>query len=825
MKVYRYIIMANFIAWYLGKGVAEWSRFWKNTVRIAWRFFDAPELLATLFSSWRRDVSFPDWRGFHPIKVLNMISINLLTRLIGSLARMVTLLFGLFACGFLILFGFISWVMWISWPVLFFTALLLFFWSFAVGFGLLTLLGATAFAALKLYQIVGTPLPDQLDWDGMLRQPWFERVLFRLGIPDEERDTFRDPEQVSSIIDRLQIPREVWIKIVTREAMRESRNRKKPIFWSDERVQQTLPIGRFWKYGYTVRLDRYSLDLSQHDPTNYQYLELFGRDTDLEMLELDLTRPNQNSVLLIGDHGIGKRTMIHTLARHLRENHARYRELRDTRILWFDFERAMADIVDQGGDAELALYQIFYEATYAGNVVIVIENLVEHLLETDSRAGVIASVLLRYLSMPTFRLIAFTTSNEKQRLQKERPGVMKYFETLTIQEPDIEATTEILYQYFDQVETSQVAFTHKSFQRVIELAGRYDWEHPYPERAITLAEAALNWWLRDKTTPVITTETIDEFVAQKTGMPIGQITEDEKTKLLKLEGTLHQRIIGQDEAINQLSEALRKARTGIGNSKRPIASFLFLGPTGVGKTETVKAIAESFFGDETRMIRLDMSEFQGENSIDRLIGSTRGGERLGFLTAQVKDHPFSILLLDELEKASPDVLDLFLQVLEDGFLTDGFGERINFRNMIIAATSNAGSILIKQSVEEGLPSKELQKKLVDTLVGNGVFRLEFLNRFDGIIFFQPLNDTELQQVAGLQLRQLTKRIEQEKNIRISFDPGVIAEVIQKGYEPMFGARSLRRFIENSIEDVIVRKILNNEVKEGQEVTVIAEDIK
>ncbi len=266
-----------------------------------------------------------------------------------------------------------------------------------------------------------------------------------------------------------------------------------------------------------------------------------------------------------------------------------------------------------------------------------------------------------------------------------------------------------------------------------------------------------------------------------------------------------------------------RARIGMSNSTKPIGSFLFLGPTGVGKTESAKALAEAYFGDEKRMIRLDMSEYQKAESLDRLLGSVEIN-MTGQLANKVKENPYSLLLLDEIEKAHPEILNLFLQILDEGWLTDAFGKKINFRNLIIIATSNAGSDFIKEAVDANMDPEELQGKLVDYTIKEGIFRPEFLNRFEGVIFFHPLEKQETMKVAALQLEKYADRLRKEENINIQFDPQIVNFVIDKGYERKFGARSIDRFIQDKIGDKIVKKIIGGEIKKGDDYVLGLEEI-
>ncbi len=419
-------------------------------------------------------------------------------------------------------------------------------------------------------------------------------------------------------------------------------------------------------------------------------------------------------------------------------------------------------------------------------------------------------------------MIATASTDRYHALAKEDEQILKFFDVIYLREPSDDETLDILIQHFEKLERKKVIFTMKGLEAIISQAGRYDWETPFPERAIDLAQETLLYW-RGTDESFVTPETVDSFIALKTGVPSGAIKEDEKEKLLHLEELLHRRVVGQNEAVKQVAEAMRKARAGFGDDERPLGSFIFFGPSGVGKTETAKAFAENYFGSEDKMIRLDMSEFQTPESIDRMIGSREMGVQ-GQLVSAVRENPSSILLLDEIEKAYPRALDLFLQILDEGYVTDGFGEKVSFRNMVIIATSNAGASLIKTLVSERAPMATIRKQVLDQIIENNLFRLEFLSRFDGIIFFEPLKQEELEAVAELKLKKFADRLKKEKNITITFSADVVPKIVEKGFEPEFGTRSLNRFIENSIEDAVVKKIIAGELVEGGTLAISSEEL-
>jgi ATP-dependent Clp protease ATP-binding subunit ClpA len=349
-------------------------------------------------------------------------------------------------------------------------------------------------------------------------------------------------------------------------------------------------------------------------------------------------------------------------------------------------------------------------------------------------------------------------------------------------------------------------------------ASRYAKEKVLPGSAVTLLEDTANAVMVSGK-GVVEEQDIFNQIEKRIKVPVGEPKPVEKTLLLNLETEIHKRVISQDAAVAAISEAIRRLRTGLNVAEKPI-SFLFLGPTGVGKTETAKALASVYFGETARLVRLDMSEFVGEEGIKRLLGAGPGeGEGEGQLTEAVYDNPNSLILLDEFEKADPQILDLFLQVLDDGRLTDNKGKTVSFANCIIIATSNAASEFVREEIEKGaVVDKGFQQSLVNYLETKGIFKPELLNRFDDVITFKPLGQAEIVQIVKLMLISVAKELT-AKDITVYFDDKIIGKIVNEGFDKDFGARPLRRFIQDKIEDIIAQEILKDEIKRGDKIQV------
>lgn len=810
----------NIAKWYYEQGLHELLELIKDHLAFFWRFFSVVELFLTLFSPWHRDVTVRAWRGWNPAKSLEIIVTNIISRFIGAVVRTCVIAMGLltvlaaFAAGTAFLF------LWVVFPLLIISLAVIPFLMPGIFFLAVASCVSFLFVVFFAYRNNTRKRVFELEPLELSKHPVFERICARIGILKEDFpvEVLENEDILSEFLNKYDISIEEFFDVKNHELSRWDLIENKKKFWSKENLSMVPAIGVQWRYGYTVHLDLYAQDLSEHDFTEYRDCSLIGRESILEVTRLVLERPDQNCVLLVGQSGIGKKTLIHSLGGKVRRGEmGGYFE--GKRIMLLDLGRVISDSINKGEDVENVLRILFMEASYAGNVILAIEHL-EHYLgkEGNTFHPDISAVLGEFLGIPTLQIIATSTPKEYHALIEKQEAVGKYFEVVEFTEPSDKETMEILLSKLEPYEGRNVIFSYTALRTIIADAQKYNWEFPMPERAIDLMMEILTYWSNSPRTMFILPETVEEYLSMKTGIPQGEVGDSERKKLLDLENSLHRHVIGQEEAVGQIAKALRRMRSGVGNANRPIGSFLFLGPTGVGKTETAKALARAYFGDENHMIRLDMSEYQSPTSIDRLIGSQSLGQP-GQLAIKAKENPYTLLLLDEIEKAYPTVLDLFLQVLDEGFMTDAFGEKINFRNMIIIATSNAGAPLIKRFVEEGYEAEEIKQKLIDHIIEEGIFRVEFLNRFESVIFFRPLNGGELKSVARLILDKFARRVGKEKNIDVSFGESVIDNVIREGYNPIFGARSLNRYVENSVEDLIARKIIAGEVKRGEKISI------
>ena len=568
----------------------------------------------------------------------------------------------------------------------------------------------------------------------------------------------------------------------------------------------------------TPYLNRFSDDvtmLAQFGHTE----ECVAREKEVESI-FRVVEGGQQNVLLVGDFGVGKKSIVEGLAGRMVEDDVPKR-LQDKRMVRLSVSSLLAGTTPSG--AVERLIAIMNEIARAGNIILFIHNI--HELIGVSAGGQdqsldVAGTLAEYIGGGRFMTIATTTTEAfGQLVSNSKLGTL--FSKVEIAEMDENQTIQVLESKAGYIEyKQQVFFAYEAVEKAAQLAKRFIREVTLPGSALeVMSEAASFTHSKKGHNTLVTGEEVAAVVAQKTKIPVTAVSADESEKLLHLEAVLHQRVIGQDEAVNLVASALRRARAQIRSQNRPIANFLFLGPTGVGKTELAKTIAEVYFGGEERMIRLDMSEYQDKASIYRLIG--RPGEKgSGVLTEAVRRAPFALVLLDEIEKADKDILNLFLQVMDDGRLTDSVGRVVDFTNVILIATSNAGTNYVQDQLHAGISSEAIKERLLHGELRD-YFRPEFLNRFDGIVLFRALDQAAIKQIAGIMLKHVAADLA-VKGITLNVTDDALNYFASIGFDPDFGARPMRRVVQERVENALAELLLSKSIGRHSTVVIGAE---
>ena len=567
-------------------------------------------------------------------------------------------------------------------------------------------------------------------------------------------------------------------------------------------------------YGWNYEVKKYARDFTRQTISYPFGYSIAGREEEYKRLILALSKNSANNVILVGEPGTGKTNLVEyfTFQSYLGNVPS---EISQRKIFELYADRLIAGVSSQG-ELEERLALLFDDIAHGGNTVVFIQN-IEIVFGGGGLNFDISGVLYEYLRSRNIQIIGTTTNGAYNTFIKKETSIADLFEFINLDEPDSGRAMLMLIEHVLPIEKIYgVNVTYPALKEVIKLSSSYFPDRAMPGKAVKLLEEAANRaTLSGKKT--LEGKDVTDLVEEKAHVVLESPTKEEKEILLHLEEFLHKRVIGQNDAILAISNALRRLRGGFVNGKRPISSFLFLGPTGVGKTETAKSLAQAYFGSEDNMIRLDMSEYQTQDQLKRLLGEeSDGGYVSGTLVEEVRKNPFSLLLLDEFEKAHPHLLDIFLQVLDEGMLTDNRGEKVSFKDTIIIATSNGGSEILRE--ERNVEKKEL----VDYLMKNNIFKPELLNRFDEIVMFTPLGIEEARQISKLILTVELKKLE-EQQIEVVFDQKVIEKIASEGLAPEFGARNIRRYIEDTIENYVSKLILEEKIKEKTKINLSVDD--
>lgn len=637
----------------------------------------------------------------------------------------------------------------------------------------------------------------------------------------------------------------------------------------------------------TETLDKFSRDMTALAKKN-KFDPIVGRDKEIERIVQILSRRTKNNPCLVGDPGVGKTAIVEGLAQKIAEANVPD-TLKNKRIVSLDLS-AMVAGSKYRGEFEERMKKAMDEVKADGNIILFVDE-IHTIIGAGAAEGAIdaSNILKPALSRGEIQLIGATTLEEYRKHIEKDAAFERRFQPVKVEEPDEQAAVAMLKALRDKYEMHhKVTISDDAIEAAVKLSARYVSDRFLPDKAIDLIdEAASRLRLKTFSAPdnvaemeeklaemekekeaaikteefekaaeikraqdalraqwkeakkewennhenqaqVVTREEVAEVVSVWTGVPLQSLQEEESQRLLHLEDTLHQRVIGQSEAVKALAKAIRRGRVGLKDPNRPIGSFLFLGPTGVGKTELSKALAEALFGDEDAMIRIDMSEYMEKHSVSRMVGSPPGYvgyEEGGQLSEKVRRNPYSVVLFDEIEKASPDVFNVLLQVLDDGHITDGQGRKVDFKNTVIIMTSNAGARSIVEPKRVGFTSMETEEQSYQNMKKNvmeevrHIFKPEFLNRIDDMIVFHSLTQEDILEIVKLMTKTVSKRIKENMDITVTFTDKALEKIAEEGYDKAFGARPLRRAIQSRIEDAFAEEYLMGNFKAGDKVSV------
>ena len=634
-------------------------------------------------------------------------------------------------------------------------------------------------------------------------------------------------------------------------------------------------------------LEKYGRDLTAEAKAN-KLDPVVGRENEIGRIIQILSRRTKNNPCLIGEPGVGKTAIVEAIAWRICEGTVP-KTMAGKRIFSLDLSGAVAGSKYRG-EFEERLKNIIDEVQNSGNIILFIDEIHTIVGAGGAEGSMDASNILKpSLTKGNLQVIGATTISEFRKYFEKDAALERRFQPVTVEEPTEEQAVEILKGLKSAYEDfHNVTISDEAIRAAVKLSSRYINDRNLPDKAIDLIDEAcskmrirevpkpksvkdkeidvaeLNLELEmcvrhadfksateikkqldkaqnklnkaiakwegteEEFRPIITENSIEEVVAMWTGIPVTRLEKNEQKRLLDLEKVLHKRMIGQEEAVSAVAKAVRRGRVGLKNPNRPIGSFLFLGPTGVGKTELSKTLAEAVFGTEDSIIRVDMSEYMEKHSVSKLIGSPPGYvgfEDGGQLSDKVRQNPYSVVLFDEIEKAHPDVFNVLLQVLDDGHITDSKGRKVSFKNTIIIMTSNAGANRIVDPKHLGFSQGDTEKADYEKMKANVMeevklmFRPEFLNRIDDIIVFHTLSESEVKSIVSLMLKNLAKQVKEQMDIALSFTSSLKTYLAKESYDKKFGARPLRRMIQNKVEDMLAEEVLAEKVKAGDKVTV------
>lgn len=624
---------------------------------------------------------------------------------------------------------------------------------------------------------------------------------------------YETSEQFRKLLAKKDLQKEDLVTVSFWNESINFRSEKRRRFWTKENLLYKLPIGAGWIYGLPFLLEQYSRDITgQFFESKFEFY-LQNREKEMQQLISALIRNEKQNAILVGEAGVGKKSIIKAFAKKIIQNEVP-EALHEKRVLELNLSAVVSRLPNKA-EARNFLSSVLNEAISIGNIILFIDGLHNFIGHQEGLGRIDASeIFLPYLESSSIQIITTSDPASFHRFIETRADILATFERIDIEELGRADTVAILNNKAAVFEKEQkLFFTYSAVKAIYEDARRFIYTTPFPGKALNLLNDAVIY-AQNQRKQVVGPQDINIIVTTKTNVPLGEIGGEEREKLANLSSIMHREIIGQNIAINTVSSAMQRLRAGVSREGKPAGVFLFVGPTGVGKTLTAKVLADIYFGSQEKMIRFDMGEYQTEESVDRLIGSAVANEP-GQLASQVRDNPFSVILLDEFEKAHKDLLNIFLRVFDEGKLTDALGRKVNFENNIIIATSNAGAEKIRKMIQAGEDPSQKKEELLELFIEKGYFKPELLNRFDEIVVYKTLNRGEVKKIAELLILKFVQRLK-NKGYYLKPTSEIVNYIAEIGFDPEFGVRPMNRAIADTLETKIARLILENRIKKGEE---------
>lgn len=803
----------DFLTWHYNEGLQFFIRRWKNTLDFIVHYFSLSLLLSSLFSSYKR-ISDNQKTGLNPNLYFQKMMFNVVSRGVGAITRLTLFVFGMGLYLLTGITGLLGIVVWCIFPPI----------------------GMPFYSKhQKLPKVMALKVRSNLinHPDKQLQflfdnEPGrfllahlglkFDEVVNNITLPAINFSEFY-PTAYADLVHQF-VEDSAWpVEYLRKKGLIPTDFLVAASWWDKNQLEiaEIEPPPHFGRpgiglellFGYTPTLNQYTSDLSVHKSYSHH---LIGREKVVARIERGLT--SGSSVVVIGTPGVGRKTVVMEFAQKaaagLLGSQMAYR-----RVLDFDYNFLLSETGDLAAK-KTKLAGVLSEAAAAGNIILVIRDL--HRLINPAVDGLdFTDVFEKYLEKRELKIIGLSTRGEFDRFISPNLRILKYMDVLDIQPPTKEAAMLILVEAADDIEKKRgKTITVPAMRAILDGSDRYISETPFPEKALEILDAVVTYKDlpagRQVKSDVVTTSDVNVILSEKTGIALGALDKHAKQQLVQLEELIHKELVNQEAAVSLIAQSLRSRTTGVREENRPIGSFMFLGPTGVGKTQTAKVLSRVYYGSESAIIRFDMAEYATRDGVARLIGSSDSSAP-GVLTNAIRNKPSSLLLLDEIEKAPSEVFNLLLTLLDEGYITDATGRKIDCRHLFVIATSNAGSEFIREQVGSSTPPEDLQRNVLEYVQKNGLFSPELLNRFDGVVVYESLTSDKLVKVAHLQLNELAKNLT-KKNMFLEITDDLAQKVAHDGYDPAFGARPMRRIVDLVLGDIIGKAILNGEIVEG-----------